>query len=280
MEKKCPCRSSRRHRYDEAGLSHRREIAERFSLSQGRQFAGEDASEGASCNSHQRQQRRYDGNRAELSCGLESAEGSSHSLARHVTGERAIEGASRSSYQKRQHPCDEVELCYRQEDAERFSHSQGRYNTDGEAIEGASRSSHQRRQHRKSPERRRHSKYVYHHHGHSRHGYDKGHRHSKRHTESKRWKHRQSSSSDDSSSSDSSRSRSSSTDTSADLGREKGGIPGHIDMFQVGSIDSRRGIGQTSTSRRIPLRQRQNMTDCLPCVLRINMVTLRSYQKV
>jgi len=124
MEKKCPYRSSRRHRYDEAGLSHRREIAERFSLSQGRQFAGEDALEEASCNSHQRQQRRYD-RRAELSCGLESAERSSHSLARHVTGERALEGASRSSYQKRQHPYDEVELCYRQEDAERFSHSQG-----------------------------------------------------------------------------------------------------------------------------------------------------------
>jgi len=66
----------------------------------------------------------------------------------------------------------------------------------------------------------------------------------------------------------------------ADLGREKGGIPGHIDMFQIGSIDSRRGIGHTSTSRRILLRQRQNMTDCLPCVLGINMVTLTSYQKV
>ena len=123
MEKKCPYRSSRRHRYDKAGLSRRREIAERFSLSQGQQFAGEDALEGALCTSPQRHQRRHYG-RAELSCCLESAEGSSHSLARHVTGERAIEDASRSSYQKKQHLYNEVRLCYRQEDAERFSHSQ------------------------------------------------------------------------------------------------------------------------------------------------------------
>ena len=84
MEMKCPYRSSRRHWYDEAGLSHCWEMANRFSLSEGRQLASADALEGASCNDHQR--RLYDVS-AELSCGLKRAEGTSHSQARHVTGE-------------------------------------------------------------------------------------------------------------------------------------------------------------------------------------------------
>jgi len=59
-----------------------------LSGSQGRQFASEDALEGASCNRHQRHQHRYDRS-AELSCGPENAEGTSHSQTLHVTGESA-----------------------------------------------------------------------------------------------------------------------------------------------------------------------------------------------